>query len=66
MIKTITIDTFTAFQKHDVLESFEKGSKNAHDEWKDRGTDIVLFVRELQKIGFTCIGLLGHEGTGKM
>lgn len=63
-IKSIVVDTFTAFQKNEILDKWEKG-KATQDDWKDYGTDIVLFVRKLNELGFTCIGVLGYEGTGK-
>ena len=64
MIKSIVIDTFTAFQKNDMLDTFAKGTAS-HNDWKEYGTEIILFIRELQKRGFTCIGILGYEGSGK-
>lgn len=63
-IKSISIDTFTAFQKNEILEKWEKGS-TSHDNWKDYGVDIVMFLEDLIKRGFTLVGILGYEGTGK-
>ncbi len=34
-IKTIVVDTFTAFQKNEILEKWEKG-KATNDDWKDK------------------------------
>lgn len=63
-IKSIVIDTFTAFQKNEILEKWEKGS-TSHADWKDYGVDIVMFIEHLNRRGFTCVGVLGYEGTGK-
>ena len=63
-IKSIVVDTFTASQKNEILDKWEKG-KATQDDWKDYGTDIVLFARKLNEAGFTCVGVLGYEGTGK-
>lgn len=63
-IKSIVVDTFTAFQKNEILEKWEKG-KAQLDDWKDYGTDIVLFIRQLNAKGFTCVGVVGYEGSGK-
>lgn len=64
LIKSIVIDTFTAFQKNEILEKWENGKAN-HDDWKDYGTDIVLFNERLTRKGFTLVGVVGYEGTGK-
>ena len=63
-IKSITVDTFTAFQKNQVLDKFDVGKAN-HDDWRDFGTEIVLFVRRLIERGFTIAAILGYEGSGK-
>lgn len=62
--KSIVVDTFTAFQKNEILQKWENGKAN-HDDWKDYGVDIVLFLENLIKRGFTLVGVLGYEGTGK-
>lgn len=63
-LKSIVVDTFTAFQKNEILDKWEKG-KATNDDWKDYGTDITLFVRKLNERGFTNIGVIGYEGSGK-
>ena len=63
-IKTVVVDTFTAFQKNDVLTKWEKG-KATQDDWKDYGVDIVVFVKKLTEMGVTVVGVVGYEGTGK-
>ena len=63
-IKSIVVDTFTAFQKNEILEKWEKG-KAQLDDWKDYGTDIVLFARRINDLGFNCVAVLGYEGSGK-
>ena len=64
LVRSITVDTFTAFQKNQIFDKWEEG-KVTHDEWKDHGVDIVQFVRELREQGFILVGVLGYEGTGK-
>jgi hypothetical protein len=34
-IKSICVDTFTAFQKNEILEKWEKGT-TSHADWKDK------------------------------
>lgn len=63
-IRSIVVDTFTAFQKKEILSKWEHG-KASQDDWKDYGTDICLFINRLVERGFTCVGILGYEGTGK-
>lgn len=64
MIKSIVVDTFTAFQKNEILSKWADG-KAQLDDWKDYGTDIVVFTKALTSKGFTVVGVLGYEGTGK-
>lgn len=64
LIKSIVIDTFTAFQKDEILRKWQAGKAN-YDDWKDYGTDIVVFNNDLISLGFTLVGVLGYEGTGK-
>lgn len=63
-IKSICVDTFTGFQKNQVLEKWDKGKAN-HDDWRDFGTEIVLFIKQLRDRGFTIACILGYEGSGK-
>ncbi len=63
-IRSIVVDTFTAFQKNQVFDKWEDG-KVKLDEWKDFGVEMVNFVRALISMGFTCVGVVGGIGTGK-
>jgi hypothetical protein len=63
-IRSIVVDTFTAFQKNQVLEKWDNG-KATQDDWRDYGTDIVLFVKKLKERGFEPVLILGYEGSGK-
>lgn len=65
-IRSIVVDTFTAFMKNEILEKWGAGNgKVERDDWKDYGVEINLFIRELIKRGFTVVAVLGTEGTGK-
>jgi hypothetical protein len=65
-IRSIVVDTFTAFQKNEILRKWSTASGQAkHDDWKDYGVEINLFIQELSDRGFNIVGVLGTEGTGK-
>lgn len=64
-IRSICVDTFTAFQKNEILKKWGNGDTTKHDDWKDYGVEINIFIRELIKRGFAVVGILGTEGTGK-
>ena len=61
-IRSICVDTLTAFQTNDyMLEQKKPG----HDKWRDYGKDIYVFMIHLQQLGFEVILILGEPGTGK-
>lgn len=64
-IRSIVVDTFTAFQKNQIMEKWDDNKKTTHDDWKDYGTEIVMFVKKLMDRGFNVVAILGYEGTGK-
>jgi hypothetical protein len=64
-IRSIVIDTMTAFMKEDILQTWSGGKKISHDDWKDYGVELLTFVDKIIKRGFTIVGVFGYEGTGK-
>lgn len=65
LIKTIVIDTLTAFQKQQMFAKAEKGRIPITD-WADYGNDLCLFIERLATVyKFEVIAILGYEGTGK-
>lgn len=61
-IRTICVDTLTALQEAEYMR--DKAKPN-HDDWRDYGQDIYIFVDDLLRLGFECILVLGEPGTGK-
>jgi hypothetical protein len=64
-IRSICVDTLTAIMKSQVYDTWEAGKALKHDDWKDYGVELNQFVRALRDRGFTLIGVLGYEGSGK-
>jgi hypothetical protein len=65
-IRSIVVDTFTAFQKNEILKKWGTGNGAAkHEDWKDYGVEINIFIKDLVDRGFNIVGVLGTEGTGK-
>ena len=61
-IRTICIDTLTAIQNEQFMSDIKKPG---HDQWKDYGQSIYVFMSELQQLGFEIPLILGEPGTGK-
>jgi hypothetical protein len=61
-IRTICVDTLTAIQNEQFMSDTKKPG---HDQWKDYGQDIYVFMSEIQQLGFEIQLILGEPGTGK-
>lgn len=61
-IRSICVDTLTAIQNEQFMHDRKKPG---HDQWKDYGQDIYVFMSDLQALGFEIILILGEPGTGK-
>ncbi len=64
-VRSICVDTLTAIMKNQVYEEWGDGKKVNYDAWKDYGIELNNFVRGLVQRGFTNVGILGYEGSGK-
>lgn len=61
-VRSICVDTLTAIQNEEYMSD---SKKPGHDQWKDYGQAIYVFISDLQALGFELIFVLGEPGTGK-